>query len=173
MLFQGSSTMHQLLVSPLLVKKSSNSKRPLKRESHSFDNFTTSNSEISIGQSFHRRSNPNILDLLPPPPPIYAPPSLPKSTIYYAPTNVSCNRYYPPTDQLNSRLKDHSAFNRKHIKIYNGCDSDRYLDNSLNKQKECPIHFTRFSKKQAREIEETLEQELTSFNETVNDFGVN
>jgi len=174
---KGSSTMHQLLVTPLLLQKSSESKRPFKRESHSFDNLNTSGSEIYAGvhkpPSFHRRSNPNILDLLPPPP-VYAPPSLPKNSIYYTPTFVSSNRYYPPTNRSASGPQSHSAFNRRHIKIYDGCDIDRTLESiSLGSQKECPNHQNHCNKKQTSEIEQALEQELTSFHETVTNFGDN
>ena len=120
-MFQGSSTMHQLLVTPLLLQNSSQYKKPLKRESHSFDNLNTSGSDIYAGvhkpPSYHRRSNPNILDLLPPPP-IYAPPSLPMHRIYSPPTHGSGNHYYPPTHQSTSAPQSHSAFNRRHIKIY-------------------------------------------------------
>ena len=171
-MFQGSSTMHQLLVTPLLLQNSSHSKKPLKRESHSFDNLNTSGSDIYAGvhkpPSYHRRSNPNILDLLPPPP-IYAPPSLPMHRIYSPPTHGSGNHYYPPTHQSTSTPQSHSAFNRRHIKIYDGCHSDTTFDN----KKECLNHFNHCNTKQASEIEQALQQELTSFHETVTNFGDN
>ena len=169
--------MHQLLVTPLLLQKGSSSKRPFKRESHSFDNLNTSGSEIYAGvhkaPSFHRRSNPNILDLLPPPP-IYAPPSLPKSTAYYTPSCGSSNRYYPSSNRSTSGPQSHSAFKRRHIKIYDGCDIDGTHESiSLDNQQECPNHPNHFNKKQTSEIEQALEQELTSFHETVTNFSDN
>ena len=143
MSFQGSSTMHQLVVTPLLLQKSSVSTMQFKRESHSFDNLNTSGSDIYAGvhkaQSFHRRSNPNILDILPPPP-IYAPPSLPRNKIYYAQTNGSGNRYYPHMNRTTTGTQSPSFCNKRHIKIYEDCDNDRTL--SFNYQKECPNHLT-------------------------------
>ena len=112
--------MHQLLVTPLLLQNSSQYKKPLKRESHSCDNLNTSGSDIYAGvhkpPSCHRRSNPNILDLLPPPP-IYAPPSLPLHRIYSPPTHGSGNHYCPPPHQAPSHPQSHSALNRRHGKI--------------------------------------------------------
>ena len=172
MLFQGSSTMHQLLVTPLLLQKNSHS---FQRESHSFDNLNTSGSEIYAGvhkvQSRHRRSNPNILDLLPPPP-IYAPPSLPKNTNDYYQTYRHGNCFNQPINMLTSGPQNHFAFNRRHIKIYDGCEIEKSLENTpINDKKECPIHLNHCIKKQASDIEQALEQELTSFHETVTNFG--
>ena len=109
------SAMHQLHVTLLLLQNKIYSKRPLKIESQSFDNLNSSGSEIYAGVPkapySHRRSNLNILDLLPPPP-IYAPPSLPKKTIYYPPMQESVKPYYPSIKWSNCRLQSHIAFNK-------------------------------------------------------------
>ena len=146
--------MHQLRVTPLLLQKSSDSKRVLKRESHSFDNLNSSNSEIYAGvnkaKACKRRSNPNILDLLPPPP-IYAPPSLPKNMIYYAPTNRSGKRYFQPTNQSTNETKSDLTFNKNHIKIYKSYNNDRTLENiPFDNQKIMPNHPNKRNENQTR-----------------------
>ena len=82
--FQGSATMHELQVTPLLMHKGSKSRhqKRLKRASQSFDECAEEfSSHVGLPRhhkhrAYRQRSNPNILDLIPPPPPLYAPPSL-------------------------------------------------------------------------------------------------
>ena len=78
--------MHELQVTPLLMHKSAKSRqsqRRLKRGSQSFDECgedyhgRISNHHKPLRAYKRQRSNPNILDLIPPPPPLYAPPSPP------------------------------------------------------------------------------------------------
>ena len=176
MSFQGSLMMHQLHVTPLLLNKGSHSKSQFKRESLSFDNLKTSCSEIYSdvhkAPFSHRRSNPNILDILPPPP-IYAPPSLPRNTIYHPPSYGDGNCLHPPMNQSTSAPQSHSAFKSRHIRIYDGCANNRALKNITIDNEKCPVHLNHCNKIQARDIDQVLEQELTSFHETLTNFDEN
>ena len=107
--FQVSATMHELQVTPLLMHKGSKSRRNqrLKRGSQSFDECAEdySSRQYKPTRAYHRqRSNPNILDLIPPPPPLYAPPSLPNDPNY--------NDMNPCSSK---RSKSHRASAFKHI----------------------------------------------------------
>ena len=56
-------------------------------------------------------NNPNILDLFPPPP-IYAPPSLPKNTNHCGQTNRQGNCLSPPVNMLTLGPQNNFAFKR-------------------------------------------------------------
>jgi len=73
---------------------------------------------------------------------------------------------------LTTGPQNNFAFNRRHIKIYDGCDIDKSLENiPINDKKKYPNHLNHYINKEAREIEQALEQELTSFHETLTNFG--
>ena len=124
--FQVSATMHELQVTPLLMHKGSKSRhhQRLKRGSQSFDECgedyrgrVTSHHKPSRAYK-RQRSNPNILDLIPPPPPLCAPPSLPTPD-------------YPPydLDQRPGSSKPHrtAAFKIQHIKDRRDSDTSEYF----------------------------------------------
>ena len=118
--------MHELQVTPLLMHKGSKSRhhQRLKRGSQSFDECgedyrgRVSTSHHKPARAYKRqRSNPNILDLIPPPPPLYAPPSLPTPD-------------YPPYDlERPGSSKPHrsAAFKIKHIKDRRDSDTSEYF----------------------------------------------
>ena len=103
------------------MHKGSKSRRHqrLKRGSQSFDecgNEDYSSRQYKPTRAYHRqRSNPNILDLIPPPPPLYAPPSLP-------PNDSPVNNHHPyDVNQRSSKRSSNkpyrsSAFKVKHIR---------------------------------------------------------
>ena len=118
--FQGSATMHELQVTPLLMHKGSKSRhqKRLKRASQSFDEC----GEEMSGQSrqhkhrayYRQRSNPNILDLIPPPPPLYAPPTL------HPPQ-------HNPSSSKRSSKPQRSSLRSKHIMERRDSESSDYL----------------------------------------------
>lgn len=100
--------MHELQVTPLLMHKGSKSRHNmrLKRGSQSFDeggeDHHTRVTRQRPSRAYKRqRSNPNILDLIPPPPPLYAPPSLP-----YEPRSGSSKPQRTAAFKLQHHIKD-------------------------------------------------------------------
>ena len=126
--FQGSATMHELQVTPLLMHKGSKSRhhKRLKRASQSFDESGEDFSSRHLKhRAYRQRSNPNILDLIPPPPPLYAPPSLPQESLYTPPHLPDLN----PSSSSSSRFsKGHRAGLRsKHIMERKDSESSDYF----------------------------------------------
>ena len=108
--------MHELQVTPLMHKGSkSRHHQRLKRGSQSFEecgeDYTGRARQHKPAHAYKRqRSNPNILDLIPPPPPLYAPPSLPSDPL------------------CDLRSKSHrTAFKIQHIKDRRDSDTSEYF----------------------------------------------
>ena len=121
--------MHELQVTPLLMHKGSKSRHHqhrLKRGSQSFDEcgaedyHTRSSRHHKPSRVYKRqRSNPNILDLIPPPPPLYAPP-LPPSPDYP-------QAYDDQRPGSSSKPQRTAAFKIHHIKDRRDSDTSEYF----------------------------------------------
>ena len=124
--------MHELQVTPLLMHKGSSSSgksrqrshQRLKRGSQSFDDCGgeefSSRHQYKPTRAYRRqRSNPNILDLIPPPPPLYAPSS---DTPYY---DGDIALEIPKKSSSKSHRS--SAFKSKHINERRDSDTSEYF----------------------------------------------
>ena len=119
--------MHELQVTPLLMHKGSKSRhhQRLKRGSQSFDECGAEDYHTRSSHGHHKRvykrqrSNPNILDLIPPPPPLYAPP-LPPSPDYP-------QAYDDQRPGSSSKPQRTAAFKIHHIKDRRDSDTSEYF----------------------------------------------
>ena len=125
--------MHELQVTPLLMHKGSTvtsksrqrSHQRLKRGSQSFDDCggeEYSSRQYKPTRAYHRqRSNPNILDLIPPPPPLYAPSS--DSPYFHEADNLALGL----AKKSSSKSQRSSAFKPKHINDRRDSDTSEYF----------------------------------------------
>ena len=187
--------MHQLVVTPLLVHRSAEYRRQqFKRESYSFDNLKSSQRNIQpyagihkSNQPYHRRSNPNLLDILPPPP-LYAPEeeelltrNLQNPYIRKDIHQRDCSQSRNLSESKRLSQSKQSINEVMKVRYFRGSLDESDVSSSANTTQSDQIHsnparldnkdYKRRRSRQRLELDKELQKELLNFNDIVTTFS--